>query len=105
MIKTIMLLRSTSMKMLGIWLAILAGITGVIAACYWYRSSQVPIDPMWPDGPIGLVEPGETEASQNGWIAGMLQANTRVAELNAKAALWTAGTVLLAAAASIFSAL
>lgn len=93
------------MKMLGIWLAILAGITGVIAACYWYRSSQVPIDPMWPDGPIGLVEPGETEASQNGWIAGMLQANTRVAELNAKAALWTAGTVLLAAAASIFSAL
>ena len=68
-------------------LAILAGITGVIAACYWYRSSQVPIDPMWPDGPLGLVEPGETEASQDGWIVGMMQSNTHAAEHNAKATL------------------
>ncbi len=93
------------MKTVGSGLAILAGITGVIAATYWYRSSRVPIDPIWPEGAFGLVEPGEHDASQDGWIAGMLQANTRVAELNAKAALWTAGSVLLAAAASIVSVL
>lgn len=93
------------MKTVGIGLAILAGITGVIAAIYWYRSSRVPIDPIWPDGPVELMEPGEHEASQDGWIAGMMQASTRAAELNASAALWTAGSVLLAAAASIFSVL
>lgn len=91
------------MRMLGIALAICACVTGVVAAVYWYRSSKVPIDPIWPRGPFGLVEPGEREASQDGWIGGMLQASARVAELNAKAALWTAGSVLLAAAASILS--
>lgn len=93
------------MKATGVGLAIFACITGVIAAIYWYRSSRVPIDPIWPDGPLGLVEPGEHEASQDGWIAGMMQANMRAAELNARAALWTAGSVLLAAAASILSVL
>jgi len=93
------------MKVLGIGLAVLACITGVIAAIYWYRSSKVPIDPIWPEGAFGLVEPGEREDSQEGWIAGMLQASARAAELNAKAALWTAGSVLLAAASSIVSVL
>lgn len=93
------------MKALGIGLAILAGITGVVAAIYWYRSSKVPIDPMWPKGAFGLMEPVEREDSQEGWIVGMLQASARVADLNAKAALWTAGSVLLAAAASIVSVL
>jgi len=91
------------MKALAIGLAILAGITGVVAAIYWYRSSKVPTVPVWPRGAFGPMEPVESEASQSGWIAGMLQAGTRAAELNAKAALWTAGSVLLAAAASIVS--
>lgn len=94
-----------SMKAIGIGLAILAGITGIVAAAYWYRSSKVPTDPIWPGGPLGLVEPGEREESQDGWIAGMLQASQRAADLNAKAALWTAASVLLAAAASIVSVL
>ncbi len=93
------------MKAQGIGLAILACITGVIAAIYWYLSSRVPIDPIWPQGASGLVEPGEREDSQEGWIAGLLEASTRAAELNAKAALWTAGSVLLAAASSIVSIL
>lgn len=78
----------TTLKALAIGLAILAGITGVVAAIYWYRSSKVPIVPVWPRGAFGLVEPGEREGSQDGWIAGMLQAGTRAAALNAKAALW-----------------
>ena len=93
------------MKTLGLGLAVLAGITGVIAAIYWYRSSKVPIDPIWPEGAFGLVEPGEHDSSQDGWIAGMMRSNAIAAGLNAKAALWTAGSVLLAAAASIFSVL
>ena len=93
------------MKTVGSGLAILAGITGVIAAIYWYRSSRVPIDPIWPEGAFGFVEPGEHEASQDGWIAGMMRSNALAAGLNAEAALWTGGSVLLAAAASIFSAL
>ena len=93
------------MKVTGIGLAILACITGVVAAIYWYQSSKVPVDPMWPQGAVGLVEPGVREESQDGWIAGMLQASARAAELNAKAALWTAGSVLLGAAASILSVL
>lgn len=93
------------MKMLALGLTILAGISGTIAAIYWFRSSKVPIDPIWPQGAFGSVEPGEHAASQDGWIAGMLQSNIRVAELNAKAALWTAGAVLLTSAASILSAL
>lgn len=93
------------MKAIGVGLAIFACITGVIAAIYWYRSSRVPIDPIWPEGAFGLVEPGEHEASQDGWIAGMMRSNALAAELNAKAALWTAGSVLLAAAASVVSAL
>ena len=93
------------MKALAIGLAVLACMTGVVAAIYWFLSSKVPINPIWPDGPFGLVEPGEREDAQEGWIGGMLQASTRAAELNAKAALWTAGSVLLAAAASIVSVL
>lgn len=93
------------MKLQGIALAICACVTGVVAAIYWYRSSKVPIDPIWPGGPFGLVEPGEREASQDGWIGGMLQASARAAELNAKAALWTAASVLLAGVASIVSTL
>jgi len=93
------------MKALRIGLAVLACIAGVVAAIYWYRSSKVPIYPIWPQGAFGLAEPGEREDSQEGWIAGMLQASARAAGLNAKAALWTAGSVLLAAAASIVSVL
>jgi hypothetical protein len=93
------------MKALSIGLAVLACITGVVAAIYWYRSSKVPIEPMWSDGPFGPIEPGEHADSQDGWIGGMLRASTLVAELNAKAAQWTAGSVLLAAAASIASVL
>jgi len=91
--------------MIALGLAILAGFTGVIAAIYWYRSSIVPTDPVWPSGAFGPVEPGEHDASMDGWIAGMMQSNALVARLNAKAALWTGGSVLLAAVASIVSVL
>jgi hypothetical protein len=91
------------MKGLELGLAILACLTGIVAAVYWYRSSKVQIIPVWPGGPFGPIEPGEMEASQYGWIAGMMEANSSAAALNAKAALWTGVSVLMAAAASIVS--
>jgi hypothetical protein len=93
------------MKCAGIVLACGALITGLIAAWYWYQSSRVEIVPVWPKGPEGLFEPVETEDAQGGWIAGTLMAYSKSGELNSKAALWTAGSVLLAALSSILSAL
>jgi hypothetical protein len=92
------------MKVGGIVTAVAALIAGLIAAWYWYRSSKVQIEPMWPQGPMGLVEPGEVEASQGGWIGGTLLAFSASADLNSKAALWTAGSVVLAAISSVLSA-
>ena len=92
------------MKLAGIALAGGARGTGLVAAWYWYRSSKVQVEPVWPQGVFGLVEPGETEGSQAGWITGTLTAYSKSADLNAKAALWTAGSVVLAAASSFVSA-
>jgi hypothetical protein len=93
------------MRIAGIVAAILACSTGIVAAVFWWRSSQVQTDPIWPDGAFGLVEPGEQDASQDGWISGIMKANSSAAALNAKAALWTGASVLLSAAASLFSIL
>jgi len=92
------------MKFAGIATAVAALISGLIAAWYWYRSSKVQIEPMWPQGSMGLVEPGDAEASQGGWIGGTLMAFSVSADLNSKAALWTAVSVVLAAISSILSA-
>lgn len=89
----------------SIAMAVLALATGIVAASYWYLSSKVEIEPMWPRGASGLIEPGEREDSQDGWIGGALTAFSESARLNAKAAVWTAASVIFAAMASILSAL
>jgi hypothetical protein len=93
------------MKLATISVALAALVTGIIAAVYWYRSSRVQIVPDWPEGAFGLVEPGETRASDAGWTSGTLAAFSKSADLNAKAALWTAASVVLAALSSIMSQL
>lgn len=92
------------MKSASLAAAVLALSTGIAAAIYWYRSSKVQIEPMWPSGAGGLVEPGEREEAQESWIGGTLMAFSASADLNAKAAIWTAVSVLLAGIASILSA-
>jgi len=72
--------------------------TGLIAAWYWYLSSIVPVDPPW------RVEPGDAELSQSGWITVALKAMASAAELNKKAARWTAASAVCAAASSICGA-
>jgi hypothetical protein len=91
------------MKLANIGVAMAALAAGFVAAIYWYRSSRVQVVPDWPEGAFGLVEPGETRASDLGWITGTLTAFSKSADLNAKAALWTAVSVVLAALSSIIS--
>lgn len=93
------------MKLAGITLAFGALVTGLVAAWYWYQSSRIQVEPIWPEGGLGPVEPGERMDAEAGWIGGTLAANSKSAELNAKAAIWTACSVLLAGLSSILSAL
>jgi hypothetical protein len=51
-----------------------------------------------------LFEPVDLQDSQNGWIVGLLQSLSASADLNAKAAVWTAASVVFARVSSILSA-
>jgi hypothetical protein len=85
--------------------AVAALIVGLLAAHYWLKASKVSVVPVWPDGAYGPVEPGETDASQDGWIAGAIEAIKLSSELNKKAARLTAIAVVLGTISSVFSAL
>lgn len=83
-------------KIIAICLAVVGGITGIIAACYWHESSKVSVTPGW-----GYFEPLETEDKAMGWTVGTLDALTKSSVLNKKAARWTAVSVLLSAASGV----
>ena len=85
-------IREMMMKWASIALGVLAAITGLVAAVYWYRSSKVGLTPIW-----GGLEPVEPLFSQMGWLAGLMQTFAKSADLNKRAALWTAVSVVLAA--------
>ena len=77
------------MKMIGLVFAFITLITGLIAAYFWSRASMVPIVPTW------KIEPGESDASMQGWQAGTMMAFGKSGELNKEAARWTAVAVIL----------
>ena len=79
------------MKMIGLVFAFFGFVTGGIAAYRWLRASEVPLLPTW------KIEPGESDASQQGWQAGTIIAFSKSGELNKKAAAWTAVSVGLQA--------
>jgi hypothetical protein len=94
------------MKLAGIGLAVLALASGIMAAGYWYRSSKLQITPAWGSGSQGeLFQPLDSEDAQQGWIVGMLETSSVSADMNAKAAIWTAVSVVIGAISSIVSAL
>jgi len=90
------------MKVAEIAIAILAFVTGLVAARYWYRASKITADPGW--GPNGLAEPGVHSAAQDAWITAMLKSASESARLNKIAALWTAMAVALTGISSIAAA-
>jgi hypothetical protein len=88
------------LRIFSIFLAIIALVSGLIAAWYWYKSSKVPIDPGW----SGPTEPVVPEQQQMDWTVAILKATREVADLNKTAALWTALSVAFAAASTIVGA-
>jgi hypothetical protein len=87
------------MTVASIIFALAALAFGLVAAWYWYESSQVELRPTWD------TEPGDALLSQMGWMAGAMTAMTESARLNKLAALWTAGSVVLGAASIIVGSL
>jgi hypothetical protein len=83
------------MKLLSICLAVAGVIPGLLGAWYWYRSSQVTVDPAW------RVEPGDLDASQSGWLSALIAASCKSADLNKTAAKWTALSAAVEAVSSV----
>jgi hypothetical protein len=92
------------MKMvIFILLAIQSLITGVVAAMYWYKASAVSPRPDW-EKPGG-AEPGDFHLIPTLMLRIILRPARSSAELNAKAAAWTAITVVLTTMLTLVGAL
>ena len=87
------------MKVIGLVLAFITLITGLVAAYFWSSASMVPIVPTW------KIEPGESDASMQGWQAGTMMAFSKSGELNKLAARWTAASVACGAISTFILAL
>ncbi|WP_369929889.1 hypothetical protein [Xanthomonas sp. NCPPB 2632] len=85
------------MQLFLMMIAALACGTGLKAAYLWWRASRIPVMPSW------VVEPGETVASLQGWMAATLDATHNANSKNACAAIWTAASVGLSGIATIIS--
>jgi hypothetical protein len=86
------------------WLLALTTLGAALrAAWFWYRSSQVVAVPFWIE--VGGDEPQDPQMAQVGWMNAFMKANEAAAYLNRWGALWTAGTVVLGAAAVVAAAL
>jgi hypothetical protein len=91
------------MKTLGLMLSAGSALGGLVAAFYWYRSSAASMTPEWPTGD-SPGEPGDPHGSlmfangittEQGRVT--IEAFTKSAERNRKAAIWTAAAVGLGA--------
>lgn len=93
-------------KPLSLFLAAIGLITGIVAACYWYKASQVTIDPGW--GIPGLdahIEPVVSEMRQLDIEVATANAFHSSGYHNKWAALWTAASVILNAISSFLSSM
>jgi len=79
-------------------LAVAALVTGLTAAWKWYAASKIQPKPNW------RMEPVKPVLSNMGWTSANLEAFEKAGQLNAKAALWTAASVVLSALSAIAGA-
>lgn len=75
-------------------LALLSTGAGLRAAYLWLLVSNVQIAPHWAKDP-NAIEPVDGYLSQLGWTTAIMQAYCQDADLNARAARWTAAATLL----------
>lgn len=84
------------------FLAVTTAFAGFYAAKLWLQSSKVPLVPAWENCPIGQ---GDGDVQPNsGWIAKIIEASGEAANLNQRAARWTAVSVGLGAITTIIGA-
>jgi hypothetical protein len=83
------------MKTVEVSLMAISGITGIIAAIFWFRSALVPIKPP------GGFEPVDEADKASYWNVGLMTAFQESASFNKTAAALTGASVLLASAAGI----
>jgi hypothetical protein len=81
-------------KIASVGFALIAFATGFRSAWLWYRASRVQVAPIWITE--GLIEPLDPTMAQAQWIVALLESATKSGDLNRKAAVWTAATVVLA---------
>lgn len=76
---------------------------GMWAAWLWWRSSRVRANPEWVrDYRTGLpMQPVDPTLTQMSWFDALLRASEEAAALNARAALWTAITVVVGLVAGL----
>lgn len=91
-----MLTAVSTMKIIANCVGFFGGIAGLVAAYYWHRSSKVPTNTPWQ-----YCEPPDDDG--RGWIVATMEANSKAATLNTKAAGWTAASVFLFTVSSILA--
>lgn len=84
-------------------MAVFTAFVGFYAAKLWLRSSKVSIVPTWAKYG-GIEQAGGESQSNSDWIAGIIEASNEAAELNRRAAQWTAVSVGLGAITTIIGA-
>jgi hypothetical protein len=84
-------------------LSLLPAFTGIWAARLWYESSKIEVIPAY--ARYGNIEPvGHSSQSAMDWLDGVLRAGNAAAELNKRAARWTAIAVALGAITTVIGA-
>jgi hypothetical protein len=81
--------------------AIVAIATGLAASWYWYRASKVKNNPAWEL----IIDPGAAPHNTMGHVAGLMLAWQSAGKLNAKAALWTAVSVMCSVVSALLGSL
>lgn len=76
------------MRTFALILAVTSLFSGLGSTYYWFRSSQVNVDPG------RTAESGDALTQTNGWITALLQSSVSAAELNKPAALLSGICVL-----------
>lgn len=77
-------------------LAVLAAISGITSAFYWWKASLAEVAPQ------GGHLSGEPLVQQASWIAALLAQSMRSAHLNAVAARWSAATAIFGVLSAVF---
>ena len=89
----------TLTKCVAIALA-LGGLTcGLLAAWFWERTTQVPVDPL--NGDPSAIMPVLPVLEQQAWWAAQFRADQEMGRLNTLAARWTAAAVVLSGVSSL----